>query len=393
MRAWASLRALPRMVWLLGIVSLANDTASDMIYPLIPLYLTAVLMAGPRALGLIEGVAEAASSLLKLFAGIAADRTRSTRGWIIGGYAVSGLARPLIALAQAWPGVLLCRLADRAGKGLRSAPRDALLSLSIQPHQRGLAFGVHRAMDNAGAVVGPLIAAALLAAGLSLRSIFLWSVVPAIIVFLLTLYLKEPANDAPLTRTPMRWTLAGLPPTFRRYLVVLGLFTLGNSSNMFLLLRAESLGVTAEHIVLMWVLFSAVAMLLSAPLSALSDHFNRFHILGIGWGAYAAAYLFIGMLPNASWTLWLAFAAYGVVTAALEGTEKALVADLVEGKRSGTAFGWYNLVAGIMLLPASLIFGWLWQTFSEQLAFGFGALCAAVAAVLLLMWVRPPSVA
>ncbi|MDN5874419.1 MAG: MFS transporter, partial [Sinobacteraceae bacterium] len=268
------------------------------------------------------------------------------------------------------------------------APRDALLSLGVRPEQRGLAFGLHRSMDNAGAVVGPLIAAGLLSWGLSLRSIFLWSIIPAIAVFGLTLRLKEPTAKVQISRQPQRWTFAGLPPSFRRYLIALGLFTLGNSSNMFLLLRAESMDVGAEHIVLMWVLFSAVAMLLSTPLSALSDRFNRFHVLGIAWAAYAATYLVIGLLPHAAWALWLAFAAYGAVTAALEGTEKALVADLVGGTRSGTAFGWYNMVAGIMLLPASLIFGWLWQAFSEQLAFGFGALCAAAASILLLLWVR-----
>jgi hypothetical protein len=232
-----TLRSLPRVVWLLGAISLCNDAASDMIYPLVPLYLTSVLMAGPKALGLIEGVAEAASSLLKLFAGVLADRTQKVRAWVIGGYAVTGFARPLIGLTTGWLGVFACRLADRAGKGLRSAPRDAMLGLSVRADQRGLAFGFHRAMDNAGAVIGPLLAALLLTLGLSLREVFLWSVVPAIVVLVLALRLKEPARVPAMAPTPMRWTFAGLPPAYRRYLVVLGLFTLGNSSNMFLLLR------------------------------------------------------------------------------------------------------------------------------------------------------------
>lgn len=383
-----ALRSLPRLVWLLGAISLFNDAASDMIYPLVPLYLTAVLMAGPRALGLIEGVAEAASSLLKLVAGVLADRWRGTRAWVIVGYAATGFARPLLGVTTSWVGVFACRLADRLGKGLRSAPRDAMLSASIRPEQRGLAFGFHRAMDNVGAVIGPLVAAGLLALGLSLRGIFLWSLVPAVIVIALTFALKEPPPASVPVHVPRQWTFRALPPTFRRYLLALALFTLGNSSNMFLLLRAESLGAGAETVVLMWAVFSAVAAALSTPLSALSDRLGRFRVLGAAWGAYAAAYLALGFLPGAGWALWLAFAGYGAVTAALEGTEKALVADLVDARRGGTAFGWYNMVAGVMLLPASLLFGWLWHSLTPEVAFGFGAACAGIACVLLVSWVR-----
>jgi len=380
-------RALPRTIWLVGAISLCNDAASDMIYPLVPLYLASVLMAGPKALGLIEGIAESVSSLLKLFAGVLADRSGKVRAWVIAGYGIAGFARPLIGLATSWIGVLACRFADRVGKGLRSAPRDALISLSVEPSQRGLAFGFHRAMDNFGAVVGPLAAAALLAAGMPLRHVFLWAVVPALLVIALSLLLPEPEHPAARQREPFRWTLAGLPRPFRRYLCVLALFTLGNSSNMFLLLRANELGAGATRITLMWALFSLVAALLSTPLSALSDRWGRARTLGVAWTAYAAAYLLIGLLPAADWALWVAFAGYGVVTAALEGTEKALVADLVPRERIGTAFGWYNLVAGILLLPASLVFGWLWSTFAPQAAFAFGSACALLAAVLLAGWV------
>ncbi|MEO8802722.1 MAG: MFS transporter [Rudaea sp.] len=384
-----AIRALPRTVWLLGAISLCNDAASDMIYPLVPLYLTAVLMAGPKTLGLIEGVAEALSSLLKLAAGVMADRSRKVRVWVIGGYAFSGFARPLIGLTSSWLGVFACRLADRLGKGLRSAPRDALLAQSVDASQRGLAFGLHRAMDNLGAVVGPLAAAALLAFGVELRHVFLWAIVPAILVLVLTVSLREPEQAVAIAHAPRSWTLRGQPPALRRYLLALGLFTLGNSSNMFLLLRAESLGAGAERVVLMWALFSAVAALLSTPLSALSDRLGRVRVLSVAWGAYALAYLAIGLLPAADWALWLAFAAYGVVTAALEGTEKALVADLVDSGNHGTAYGWYNLVSGIMLLPASLVFGWLWAATTPLVAFAFGAGCAASATLLLRLWVLP----
>lgn len=381
-------RALPRTVWLLGLVSLFNDAASDMIYPLVPLYLASVLMAGPKALGLIEGVAEAVSSVLKLFAGVLADRSGKVRAWVIAGYGIAGFARPLIGLTTSWVGVLACRFADRVGKGLRSAPRDALISLSVEPGQRGIAFGLHRAMDNFGAVIGPLAAAALLAAGVELRHVFLLAVVPALVVLALAVGVPEPEQPPSLSKQPFQWSFSGLPAPFRRYLWVLALFTLGNSSNMFLLLRANELGASAMRITLMWALYSLVASMLSTPLSALSDHFGRARVLGLAWLAYAAAYLLIGLLPGTQeWALWLAFAGYGVVTAALEGTEKALVADLVPRERSGTAFGWYNLVTGILLLPASLIFGWLWQTFSPFTAFAFGAGCALAAALLLRFWV------
>lgn len=394
-----ALAGLPRTVWLLGAISLLNDAASDMIYPLVPLYLASVLLAGPRALGVIEGVAEAVSSLLKLCTGVLADRMRRTRVWILAGYGIAGAARPLIALATSWPGVLACRFADRVGKGLRSAPRDALLAQSVGPEQRGLAFGLHRAMDNGGAVLGPLAAAALLALGLSLRQVFLCAIVPAIVVMMLALRLREPSTSpsstsppstrpaltgAPATGIAFDWRFAALPARYRRYLLALGLFTLGNSSNMFLLLRAQELGLGATRITLLWALYSAVAAVASTPLSALSDRLGRVPLIVAGWSAYAVLYLAMGLMDAGADGLWLAFGAYGLVSAAIEGSEKALVADLVPAARSGTAFGWYYLVAGLLLLPASVVFGALWHALGALAAFGFAAACAALASLLLL---------
>jgi MFS family permease len=382
----AALRNLPRSVWLLGLISLVNDSASDMIYPLVPLYLASVLMAGPKALGLIEGIAEAFGSLLKLAAGVMADRLRHMRGWVIAGYALSGLVRPLIALSTSWLGVLACRFGDRVGKGLRAAPRDALLSHSVAPQQRGLAFGLHRAMDNLGAVIGPLAAAGLLALGFSLRQVFFFAIVPAVLVILLTLLVREPER-AQLSSKSLRWSLAGQPPALRRYLLVLALFTLGNSSNMFLLLRARELGLGEEQVPLIWALVCAVAALFGTPLSALSDRIDRRRLLAVGWTLYAGFYLLFGLLPAQPWLLWPMFAGYGLFLAATEGAEKALVADLATGAQAGSAFGWYNLAAGITLLPASLLFGWLWDAFTPLAAFGFGAACALAAALLLALWV------
>jgi len=385
----AAIRKLPRTVWLLGIISLVNDAASDMIYPLVPLYLASVLMAGPKALGIIEGIAEAVSSLLKLFAGVLADRTRHVRNWVLGGYAIAGFARPLLGFTTGWLGVLACRFADRVGKGLRSAPRDAMLSLSVDASQRGLAFGFHRAMDNFGAVIGPLVAAAMLAAGMSLRHVFLWAIVPGIIVIALALLLKDAPHEPSHKPVAFSWTLREFPPAFRRYLLVLALFTLGNSSNMFLLLRARDLGLPQAEVPILWALTSLVAALLSTPLSSLSDRLGRTRLIVSGWVVYAIFYFVLGVQHDKTWALWPMFAGYGVFLAATEGAEKALVADLVPRESAGTAYGWYNLVVGLFLLPASVVFGWLWQLETPLVAFGFGAGCALLAALLLKFWVEP----
>jgi len=387
----AAIRRLPRTVWLLGLISLVNDSASDMIYPLVPLYLTSVLMAGPKALGLIEGVAEAAASLLKLAAGVLADRSRRTKAWVVAGYTIAGIARPMLAFASSWFGVLVCRFADRIGKGLRSAPRDAMLVHSVAADQRGLAFGLHRAMDNAGAVIGPLAAAALLALGMPLRHVLLTAIVPAVIVLLLTLAIEEPQIERVPNPPRFSWKMREFPPRFRRYLLVLALFMLGNSSNMFLLLRAKQLGLGDAQVPMIWALVSFVAAALSTPLSGLSDRFDRRKLIVGGWTIYAVLYMAFGLMPAMTWLLWPMFAAYGVFLAATEGAEKALVADMVPKTQAGTAFGWYNLIVGLALLPASLLFGWLWSEASPPAAFAFGSACALAAALLLRFWVGASS--
>ena len=383
-----ALATLPRNVWLVGLVSLLNDSASEMIYPLIPLYLSSVLMAGPRALGVIEGIAEATASLLKLFSGVIVDRTRSAKPWIVFGYGLAGLGRPLIAFASTWGWLLLIRFVDRVGKGLRSSPRDALLASSAGAGQRGLAFGLHRAMDNAGAVVGPLLAALLLAWQTPLKHIFLLAIIPATACLALTLCIKE-QKAAPAKHAPFDWRLRDMSPVYKRYLVVVALFTLGNSSNMFLLLRAKELGVPHEQIPLLWAAVSAVAMLFAVPLSALSDRLGRVRLLVAGYIAYGLFYFGLGTVSHSnSFMLFGLFAFYGLFMGATEGVEKALVADLVPNERRGTAFGWFNLTAGVFLFPASMIFGWLYQMLSPFVAFAFSSTCAMLAAVLLLVWVK-----
>lgn len=380
---------LPRTVWLIGLISLVNDAASEMLYPLIPLYLSSVLLTGPKAMGLIEGIAEATASLLKLCSGVIVDRTRSAKPWIVFGYTLAGLSRPLIALVSSWPFLLVLRFTDRVGKGLRTSPRDALLAASAGPERRGLAFGLHRAMDNAGAVIGPLVAALLLAAGLELKAIFLWTLVPALLCLVLALMIHEPRSYAPQETKHFDWRLHDMPRALRRYLGVTALFTLGNSSNMFLLLRARELGVDQVHIPLLWAAVSAVAMSFSTPLTALSDHFGRIGLLAAGYLAYGLFYLVFGQLQHNGLVLFALFACYGLFMAATEGVEKALVADLAPSGREGTAFGWFNLTSGVMLLPASIVFGWLYQTLQPRIAFCFSGSCALGAAILLLLWVRP----
>ena len=378
--------SLPRAVWLLGMVSFFNDSASELVYAVLPLYIASVLMAGPRAMGIIEGVAEATGSLFKLASGVLSDRMKSGRSWVLGGYGIAALARPLMALASSWPFLLALRFADRVGKGLRTSPRDAMLARSVEKEKRGIAFGFHRSMDNAGAVLGPLLAALLLELHMPIRHILLWSAVPGAVVVLLVLCLKEPQR-IPVQHTTFSWKLDGFPIAFRRYLLVLGLFTLGNSSNMFLLLRAKDLGLPDYQVPLLWALVSFSAMLFSTPLSALSDRLGRVTLIVSGWGIYGVFYLIMGF-DGSTFLLWPLFAFYGLFMAATEGAEKAYVADFAPSDRLGTAYGWFNLVTGFMLLPASLLFGSLWQKFGYQAAFAFSACCALLASLLLKCWVK-----
>lgn len=385
-----TLFAMPRTVWLLGLVSFFNDTASELVYPLIPIYLASVLMAGPKALGLIEGIAEATGSLLKLLSGVLSDRRGSTKLWVVGGYAVAAVARPLLAFATAWPMVLALRFADRVGKGLRTSPRDALLARTVDQQHRGLAFGLNRGLDNVGAVVGPLAAAWLLAENVPLQQAFLWASLGGAIAVALALAVKEPQRGGHAPCTAFNWNLRALPRSFKRYLAVLALFTLGNSSNMFLLLRARSMGLPEYQVPLLWALVSLTAALFATPLSALSDKLGRTRLIVGGWVVYGAFYLLLGINGHAV-LLWPLFAFYGLFMAATEGAEKALVADLVPDRLLGTAYGWFNMTAGLMLLPASIVFGWLWQSAGPLTAFGFSTACALVAALLLHLWVQRPA--
>ena len=377
-----ALTQLPRTVWFLGAISFLNDAASDAVYPLLPLFFAATFAVGAQALGVIEGAANATAALMKLVSGYFYDRTQRAKGWIIWGYALPALARPLIAFAGSMPVVLVLRMADRIGKGFRSSPRDALLAASVDANRRGLAFGFHRSMDHAGAVVGPLVAAALLAAGWSVREVLLWTIVPGVLCVMLAMMLREPtALEIPAGKIDWQWR--SLPAPLKRYLIALAVFTLSQASNMFLLLRAKETGFTDAQIPLLWAGFSALAMLLSTPLSALSDRVDRRRLLRSAWIIYALLFASFGLLPQTLATTIVLFMGYAIFIAATEGAEKALIAELAPRAQLGTAFGWFHLVSGLMLLPASLMFGWLWTHVNPTTAFVTSASMSLIAAGLL----------
>ncbi|QWD83492.1 MFS transporter [Polynucleobacter sp. MWH-P3-07-1] len=380
--------ALPRTVWLIGLISLVNDSASEMLYPLMPLYLASVLMAGPKALGIIEGIAEATSSIFKLFSGVIVDRTKKAKPWIILGYTLAGLGRPLIAFANSWLWVLAIRFTDRMGKGLRSSPRDALLAESVSENQRGITFGLHRSMDNAGAVIGPLLASLFLYLEVPLRQIFFWAIIPGLITIGLACCIKEPPREVVTQSNTFSWSLEGMPDQFKRYLVVAGIFALGNSSDMFLLLRAREAGVAQDQIPLLWAAISLITTVFGTPLSALSDTFGRKRFILIAWIAFAFFYIAMGFPGISIYQIFCLFGIYALFKAATEGVEKAFVADLAPKGMAGTAFGWFNLITGLMLFPASFIFGWVYESIAPLYAFLFSGGCALVAFALMAFWVH-----
>ncbi len=374
---------LPRTVIALGWVSLLTDLSSEMIYPLLPVFLTGVLGAGAAALGVIEGVAEATASVLKVVSGYWSDRVRRRKPLVLAGYAAAGAARPLIGLATSWVGVLGLRFADRVGKGVRTSPRDALIADTVDPARRGRAFGFHRAMDHAGAVAGPVAAAGLLALGMPLRGVFLLAAVPAAAVILVIVKgVREPAAPAP--RPPAEPGVAGsMEPGFGRLLAALVVFTLGNSTDAFLLLRLTDVGVPAAGVALLWSAHHAVKMGANLLGGRLADRAGRRPALLGAWALYAAVYAGFA-LAEAPAVLVTLFLAYGAYFGLAEPAERAWAADLAPRGLRGRAYGLYHGAVGLAALPASLGFGLLWKAFGAPAAFATGAALALAAAALLL---------
>ena len=380
--------SIPRPVRLLGWASLFTDAATEMIYPLLPIYLSRVLGASALSLGIIEGVAEGVNSLLKAGSGYVSDRRARRRPMVIAGYALSSLARPLIALTSSWTQVLAIRAIDRTGKGIRGAPRDAMLAQFATPATRGRVFGFHRAMDHTGAIVGPIIATAILffAPG-QYRLVFALTIIPGAIAVALLFRVPEPERPAAVTARGASLSgspgePAGFAPRLYAYFGVLLLFSLGNSADVFLLLRlSDALG-SATYVPLIWSALHVVKASLSTWGGSLSDRIGRKRVIIVGWVVYAVVYLgFATAAGPRALIAW--FLLYGVFFALTEGAEKALVADLSPTSRQGTAFGLYNAALGVGALLASVTFGLIYERVSPAAAFATGAGLALSAAVML----------
>jgi MFS family permease len=401
---WRRYRRLPRNVFAISLVSLLNDASSEIIYPLLPVFLSLTLGASPGIVGLIEGAAESVSSLLKLFSGYFSDRRGQRKVFVVLGYSLASFARPLLAFATAWYQVLAIRLTDRVGKGIRSAPRDAMIADTVAIEERGLAFGFHRAMDHMGAVVGPLLGFLLLIyfsadrnapTSSDFSKIFLLASIPALAAVLVAAFLvhesprKRKVNDIAIALEPPRLSLRGFDSNFKTFLVIVALFTLSNSSDAFLLLRARSAGVSLSMIPLLWAMLHVSKVLSSLFGGDLSDRLGRRRLIVSGWILYAAVYAGFAFVTEEI-SVWILFLIYGIYFGLAEGAEKALVADLVRPDQRGTAFGLYNLAFSITVLPASLLMGAVWSWWGPAPAFLLSAALGASAALLMLMLVRVP---
>jgi MFS family permease len=374
-------------------VSLATDSASEAIYPLLPFFLTRVLGAGAVSLGILEGAAEAVNSLLKIASGRMADRSRRKRPLVLFGYGVSSIARPFIAITTTWTQVFLVRVLDRVGKGVRGAPRDAMLATWTTPTTRGKVYGFHRSMDHIGAVVGPTLA-----------SLFLWfypdryrmlfalTIVPGAIAVALIFFVTERAvdGDPPAEREARRSAVeihpseGRLPGEFTAFMLVLTLFTLGNSTDAFLLLKLTDVAGTARFVPLMWAALHVVKAAVSVVGGSWSDRVGRRTVIAIGWLVYAVVYAGFAISSQLP-ALFAWFLLYGFYFGFAEGTEKALVADLTPADRRGFAFGVYNAVQGLGGLAASVVFGLVWRSFGAAAAFGLGATLALAATAALFL--------
>lgn len=397
------MRRLPRNIWVLTLASFFTDISTDMLVHLIPFFLANVLGVRTVTIGLIEGVAETTASLVKLVSGWFSDRLGRYKGLTVAGYALSTLAKPFFALAGSWTTILTVRFAERIGKGIRTAPRDVLIADSVNETQRGLAFGLHRAGDTAGAALGLIIALVVIwllqgnqidLARSSFQTIVWLSILPAVTAVLLLAFgvrEKRTGHSEAAASTPAQPPLSR---AFKQYLVILIIFTLGNSSDAFLMLRAQTTGLTVLQVMGLLVLFNLVYASLSGPAGYLSDRVGRQKLLLGGWVLYALIYVGFA-LSQARWQMTLLFALYGIYYGLTQGVAKAFVADLIQRDQRGTAYGWFNAVVGLAVLPASLLAGLLWQGigswpgFGVRMPFLVGAVLSMIAAGLLIVWFPP----
>ncbi len=376
---------LPRTVIVLGFVSLLNDSASEMIVPLLPLFLTINLGAGPLIVGLIEGLAEATASVLKLVAGWLADRGWRPKRLVLGGYLLSNSARPLIGLALSWSWVLALRFLDRVGKGLRTAPRDALIAGAVESHRRGRAFGFHRAMDHTGAIIGPLIAFVFLHFHMELRHVFLVSVIPGVLLLLLLGVGLDAPTPAPVARPPRLAAAWGtLDARVRGLIVSAAGLSLAAVPEAFLVLWARSTGMPIIGIPLLWAAAHAAKTLVAIPGGSLSDTLGRVPVLLSGWGVRILVLLSIAASTAHTAAVIALFITYGAALAWTEGAERALIGDFAPEAQKATAFGLFHVTTGLMALPGALLFGALWEWLGMPAAFLTAAVLSAVSATALL---------
>ena len=387
-------RQLPPTVFALSVVSFLNDTSSEIIYPLLPAFLALTLGATPFAIGLIEGFAESVASILKLFSVYLSDKFGNRKLPVFLGYSLAAVVRPLLSFVTSWPQVLVVRMTDRIGKGIRGAPRDALIAASVSKENRGFAFGFNRAADHAGAVVGPVIGFLLLTliaansdnpTAREYQQVFLFASIPvAIGLFVIVFFVREKRKVVDEIGTlPIKFSLRAFDSNFRRFLAIIALFTLSNSTDAFLLLRAQEAGVSPPLLPLLWMVLHFSKVLSSLAGGILSDRVGRKVLIASGWVVYALVYAGFAFV-DAPWQAWALFIVYGTYFGLTEGAEKALVADLVDDDKRGTAFGFYNLAFGITVFPASLIFGLLWDKFGSATAFLASAFVSIIAAAAIL---------
>jgi MFS family permease len=382
--------SLPRTVLTLGLVSLLNDASSEMITPLLPIFLTATLGAGPAVVGLVEGLAEATSSVLKLVSGRLADRGVDAKALVLGGYGLSNATRPLIGLAVAWSVVLPLRFVDRVGKGLRTAPRDALIAGAIDGAHRGRAFGFHRSMDHAGAVIGPLLAFALLAAHVELQQVFLASIVPGLLVLLLLAF-GLPGGQPFVAPPRAAFAWRSLHVRLRAMIVAAGWLALASVPEVFVVLWATHAGLEVQWVPLVWAAASLAKMMIALPAGILSDRFGRMPVLLGGWSLRVGVLLILATRPAPPlWQVWPLFIAYAVTLAVTEPAERSLIGDHAADHERGTAYGLYHLASGLLVLPGAVIFGTIWERLGSGAAFATAAAVTSIGAGWMAMLARPP---
>lgn len=376
---------IPRNVVILGLVSFFNDVASEMIYPLVPIFLTSVLGAPVSIVGLIEGIAESIASILKVVFGWLSDKLRKRKPFIVAGYSLSTVSKIIFGLAYSWPFVLLARFIDRFGKGTRTSARDALIAESSEASVRGKTFGFHRALDTLGAVVGPLLAlVAIKALDNNIRLIFFLSFIPAFIGVLLLFFFVKEKGRKQKNSSDFQFHWRDIDPSFKVFLLISFIFALGNSSNAFLILRAQNLGLSVTMVILVYVLYNFVYAIFSIPAGIISDKIGPKKLLLAGFLLFALIYLFFGLITK-SLFLWLLFPFYGIYMALTEGVSKAYISNLVPQEKIGTAFGIYQTTIGLCAFFASWIAGMLWSYVGISSPFIFGSMMAILAALLFIV--------